>query len=114
MTNEQFKLEQTALTIKRKFVYEYDFGDSWRHEIVVEKIMLPISGEKYPQCIKGKQACPPEDVGGIGGYARFLEALQDVEHKEHDSYLAWVGGEFDPELCDLATINKDLCSLSLN
>ena len=104
----KFKLEQIAPEVKSKFVYEYDFGDSWRHEILVEKIISPVPGEKYPQCIKGKRACPPEDVGGVWGYADFLAALQDEEHEEHDSYLEWVGDEFDPEAMDLGEINQAL------
>ncbi len=104
----KLKLKRVAPTVKRKFVYEYDFGDSWRHEVLVEKILPPTPGEKYPQCIKGKRACPPEDVGGVWGYERFLEALQDADHEEHDSYLEWVGEEFDPEKFDLVEINQAL------
>ena len=103
-----FKLEQIAPSVKRKFVYEYDFGDSWRHQVVVEKILPIDPNEKYPQCIKGKRACPPEDVGGVWGYETFLEALQDKQHEEHDSYMEWIGGEFDPEELDLAEINQDV------
>jgi len=104
----KFKLEKIAPAIKSKFVYEYDFGDSWRHQIVVEKILPPSPDEKYPQCIKGKRACPPEDVGGVWGYDDFLEAIQDENHGGHDEYLDWVGGEFDPEAFDLAEINQRL------
>jgi len=101
-------LSQIATREKRKFFYEYDFGDSWEHEIVVEKILSPESGVKYPACIKGKRACPPEDVGGLWGYETFLEAIGDPHHEEHDSYLEWVGGDFDPEACDLGEINQAL------
>jgi len=101
-------LSQIATREKRKFFYEYDFGDSWEHEIVVEKILSPESGVKYPACIKGKRACPPEDIGGLWGYETFLEAIGDPHHEEHDSYLEWVGGDFDPEACDLGEINQAL------
>lgn len=104
----EFKLEQIAPSIKCKFIYEYDFGDGWRHLLLVEKILSPTLGEKYPQCIKGKRACPPEDVGGIRGYENFLDALRDERHEEHDSYLEWVGGKFDSEAIDLALINQEL------
>lgn len=104
----KFKLEQIAPELNYKFIYEYDFGDSWLHEILVEKILSPVPGEKYPQCIKGKRACPPEDVGGVWGYDTFLQALQDEDHEEHDSYLEWVGGEFDPEALNLIGINQAL------
>jgi hypothetical protein len=80
----RFQLKQVAPQEKIKFVYEYDFGDSWEHQISVEKITQPDSGIQYPICIKGKRACPPEDVGGIGGYyERFLEAMNDPNHEEH-------------------------------
>lgn len=104
----RFTLEQIAPSLKRKFIYEYDFGDNWTHNVIVEKIITPEPGEKYPQCIKGKRACPPEDVGGVWGYETFLEAIQDAGHEEHDSYLEWVGGEFDPEAFDLAVVNQAL------
>jgi hypothetical protein len=74
----------------------------------VEKISPPEAGMKYPVCIKGKRACPPEDVGGVWGYDSFLEAIHDPNHEEHDSYLEWVGGEFDPEAFNLDEINQAL------
>ena len=103
-----YALSQIAPHAKRKFVYEYDFGDSWEHEIVVEKIPPPETGVKYPMCIKGKRACPPEDVGGVWGYATFLEAINDPTHEEHDSYVEWIGGEFDSEEFNLDQINQGL------
>lgn len=101
-------LAQIAPQVKRKFVYEYDFGDSWEHEIGVEKILPPEPGMKYPVCLKGKRACPPEDVGGVWGYENLLDALSDPKHEEHLSYLTWIGGEFDPEAFKLEEINQAL------
>jgi hypothetical protein len=94
-----------------KFIYEYDFGDSWEHELLVEKIVPPEKGVRYPVCIKGKRACPPEDVGGVWGYAEFLEAIRDPEHAEHEDYVEWINGEFDPEAFDLDEINAALSHL---
>ena len=91
-----------------RFVYEYDFGDGWEHVLQVEKVLPPDAGQQRPVCIKGKRACPPEDVGGIWGYANFLEAIQDPGHPEHEEYLEWVGGEFDPEAFDLDEANEEL------
>lgn len=91
-----------------RFRYEYDFGDGWLHQILVEKILPPEPGQFYPVCIAGKQACPPEDVGGIWGYYEFLEAIQDPDHPEHEDYLEWIGGEFDPEAFDLEAVNQGL------
>lgn len=94
------------------FVYEYDFGDGWEHKIVLEKI-LPLDFSESPVVIKGKKACPPEDCGGIWGYSYFLEAIQDPKHKEHESMLEWIGGEFDSEAFDMKFINKKLKGLKL-
>jgi Plasmid pRiA4b ORF-3-like protein len=93
---------------KDKFLYEYDFGDSWEHELLVEKILPLEKGKCYPVCLTGKRACPPEDCGGVWGYAGFLEAIQDPKHPEHDEMFEWVGGEFDPEAFDLDEVNTAL------
>ena len=70
--------------------------------------MSPEAGVHYPVCLKGKGACPPEDVGGVWGYAGFLEAISDPNNSEHDEYLEWVGGEFDPDEFDLQEVNEQL------
>jgi hypothetical protein len=103
-----FRLDQIAPGAKSKFVYEYDFGDSWEHVVLVEKVSPPEAGQRYPLCVKGKRACPPEDVGGVWGYAYFLEALQDPGHERHEDYREWVGEEFDPEAFDLDEVNEAL------
>jgi hypothetical protein len=77
------------------FTYEYDFGDSWEHKLVLEAILPVDETAAYPRCLAGERACPPEDCGGVWGYELFLEALQDPKHEEHHSYLEWVGGSFD-------------------
>jgi hypothetical protein len=83
----------------RKFTYLYDFGDSWNH-------LIEFEGEsekqqsKYPICLDGARACPPEDIGGVPGYENFLEAINDKSHEEHEEFLEWVGGKFDPEKFD--------------
>ena len=93
---------------KDKFFYEYDFGDGWDHELLIEKILPLEAGKRYPVCLTGKHACPPEDCGGIWGYAGFLEAIQDPQHPEHEAMVEWVGGEFDPEAFDLDEVNREL------
>ncbi|MFK8186265.1 MAG: plasmid pRiA4b ORF-3 family protein [Phormidesmis sp.] len=93
---------------KFKFSYLYDFGDSWEHQILVEKVLRPESGVDYSRCIKAKRACPPEDCGGSWGYQDFVEIIQDAEHPEHKSMLEWAGGSFDPEETDLNEINACL------
>lgn len=88
-----------------RFVYEYDFGDSWVHAIVVEKVMKKDGSQKYPVCIGGKRACPPEDCGGIWGYEELLEVLKDKKHEEYEEMNEWVGEDFDPEHFDIDKIN---------
>jgi hypothetical protein len=102
------RLRQIAPREKSRFVYEYDFGDGWEHTLLVEKILPPEPGVDYPRCIKGKRACPPEDVGGIWGYDGFLETIANPDDPEHDVMLDWIGGEFDPERFDLDEINAEL------
>jgi hypothetical protein len=92
----------------QKFDYEYDFGDSWDHTLLVEKILPYDPNIRLPVCIKGKRACPPDDIGGVWGYELFLEAIADPNHSEHDQYLEWIGGEFDPEAFDIEAINAEL------
>jgi hypothetical protein len=87
-----------------RFVYEYDFGDSWEHEIVVEKI-LPAAPVKVALCVDGACACPPEDCGGIWGYENLLKALKNPKHPEHRSLKEWIGGAFDPKAFDPGNIN---------
>ena len=107
----QVKLNEIVAGEGFKFRYEYDFGDSWLHNLLVEKVLPPEPGQQYPVCIKGKRACPPEDVGGVWGYDDFLEAIQNPNHPEHDDYLEWIGGEFDPEEFDLDEVNEALRGL---
>jgi len=84
--------------------YVYDFGDFWQHRIQLEKILPREENVDYPKCIKGKRACPPEDVGGIGGYENFLEIIKNPDHEEYEEMLEWAGGEFDPEQFDCEEI----------
>jgi hypothetical protein len=91
------KLNQLLSIPKQALLYEYDFGDGWLHQVLLEKILEPEAGVTYPRCIAGRRACPPEDCGGLWGYANLLEAIRDPNHPEHTELLAWVGGAFDPE-----------------
>jgi hypothetical protein len=93
---------------KARFLYRYDFGDNWEHEMVLEKVLSPADGVRYPVCLAGARACPPEDCGGVIGYERMLEALDDPGDDEHQEYLDWLGGEFDPDAFDLEAVNRAL------
>ena len=94
-----------------KAMYTYDFGDSWEHAIVVEKVLPPKAGVAYPICVGGKLQGPPEDCGGIPGYYNLLEAIRDPAHQEHEGMLDWVGGEFNPEAFSVDDVNRRLAPL---
>jgi len=110
-SEQRIKLERVVTTEKDRFVYEYDFGDSWTHILLVEKILPPDPEVHYPRCLAGKRACPPEDVGGVWGYAAFLEAVGTRDHPEHDDMLAWCGGAFDPDAFSRDDVNQALKGL---
>ena len=88
------------------FEYEYDFGDGWRHEVVFEGCLRSEAGGRYPLCLDGARNCPPEDVGGTPGYAEFLDAISDPAHEQHNEFLTWVVGAFDPEEFDAAATTR--------
>jgi hypothetical protein len=75
--------------------YEYDFGDGWQHSIALENVAEAEPGVRYPRCIDGERACPPEDVGGVWGFADFVEATTNSNHEQHEELLEW-NGPFDP------------------
>src|SRR5581483_3786798 len=111
INESRIRLNQIAQTDKARFVYEYDFGDSWEHEISVEKIFKHAQLLKHPVCVAGKRACPPEDVGGIWGYEHFLQVVRDPGDPEQEDLLEWIGGEFDPEAFDLDAVNRALARI---
>lgn len=88
-------------------LYLYDFGDDWRHILMYEGIRSAEPRTNYPRCVSGARRCPPEDCGGVRGYVGFLAAIGDPEHEEHAEYLEWVGGHFDPDAFDPATVEFD-------
>jgi hypothetical protein len=114
------KAHRTALTkvsgIGDRFRYNYDFGDGWEHEVVVEKAFPSTPGMTVPSCIDGRRACPPEDCGGPWGYQELLTILSDPKHPEHVQRLQWVGSEWgggrlDPEAFDPAEFTANLDTL---
>jgi hypothetical protein len=92
----------------REFLYEYDFGDGWSHRILVESRATQDVATEMAFCLAGAQACPPDDVGGPDGYEAFLVAISDPDHEEHQDYMEWIGGRFDPSEFDLDGINLAL------
>jgi hypothetical protein len=106
--SRKVKLSQLVAQGIKKFLYVYDMGDSWEHIIQIEKTLPAEIGVKYPRCIDGKRACPPEDCGGPWGYCDLLEIIQDPNHPEYEERIEWIGGEADPEAFDLDEVNAEL------
>lgn len=102
------RLDELGLSERDKFLYEYDFGDDWDHDVLVEKITPFERGATYPRCLAGRRRCPPEDCGGPWGYAEMLAALADVAHERHREFVEWIGADFDPEGFDLEAVNEAL------
>lgn len=105
LDEKKYRLCDLAGGPDQGFHYQYDFGDDWLHEVLVEKVLPMDPSQRCPACTGGARACPPEDVGGPSGYQEFLEAILDPAHEEHESWLEWIGGSFDPEAFDVKEAN---------
>jgi len=101
-------LQELCRKVKSKLLYEYDFGDGWEHTVEVQKIYPPEEGVRYPVCLAGKRACPPEDCGGAWGYRDMLKALANPKHPSHEDQAEWIGGGFDPAALNLEGISESL------
>ena len=100
---------------KQKIEYTYDFGDSWEHEITLEKILPIAADQKYPLCIKGALNGPLEDSGGMWGHSSRMKVLKNPKHKDYDEVKEWMdaGGdddEYDPNHFSLEEINDRIQS----
>ena len=94
-----------------KFVYWYDFGDDWMHDIKA-KVLSPAKAEglKLPCCTADVGACPPEDCGGVWGYAELLEGLRSGSAARKKEIRSWLGGNIDPEAFDPKVADRALRS----
>ncbi|NUT46919.1 MAG: plasmid pRiA4b ORF-3 family protein [Saccharothrix sp.] len=94
----------------------YDFGDSWDHDVLVEDVVTAEPGVAYPRCLTGRRAAPPEDCGGIGGYAHLCDVLADPGHTEHADLVEWLElddpADFDPAAFDADEVNEYLSRLA--
>ncbi len=94
----KFTIGSLLNRVKSKIKWEYDFGDSWVHEItLVEKQAVDDNEMVKVQLLKGSGACPPEDCGGIGGYRHLLNVLKNPDDEEYEEMIEWLGGRFDPK-----------------
>jgi hypothetical protein len=105
---QQYIISQLLNEEKTTMIYEYDLGDSWIHKIELKKVLPADTEVRRPRCIKGEQACPPEDCGGIWGYADILESLQNTKTSERDKLLTGLDNAFNPNYFDMEAVNKTL------
>ncbi|MCF7872450.1 plasmid pRiA4b ORF-3 family protein [Candidatus Woesearchaeota archaeon] len=109
--SKKIKLKD-KLSLKQKFNYTYDFGDTWEHVLIVEKILDNNNSYLFPTCISGKRAGPPEDCGGYNGYYRLMEIKKNKKHPEYNDMIKeWLGEDFDFEHFNVEEINKELIKL---
>jgi Plasmid pRiA4b ORF-3-like protein len=113
MLNEAKVTLVKALGELKSFTYVYDYGDNWQHRVSVEQILPPDPDLRSPVCLAGRNACPPEDVGGGPGYIEFLDAINDPAHEGYQRMLEWCGGSFNPDTFDLDAANQRLCQIKL-
>lgn len=97
--------------VRTRISYEYDFGDGWEHQLVVEARAAAEADKTYPSCIAGQGACPPEDSGGAYGFEQLKELLAGPPSAERDEMLEWAGDDYDPGRFDLATANAALAEV---
>lgn len=88
--------------------WDYDFGDGWEHDVVTESMESPVNGTRYPVCLGGERACPPEDCGGVPGYEDLLRVLGDPSDPEHEHTVSWAPAGFDPAVFDLVAANRSM------
>jgi hypothetical protein len=94
-----------------RFIYTYDFGDDWEHDILIEKAPPTHTAKAVPACIGGKRNCPPEDCGGPWGYAELLPVLADPANPSHQEMQEWIGGDFDPEAFSVEDADASLAAV---
>ncbi len=118
LDESQYVLSDLVKEPGDSFIYRYDFGDCWEHAVTLESTSVSPVKEHVPEffawCVDGRRACPPEDVGGTRGYERFLEAIEDPLHPEHEENSQWVGCRFEADTFDIRITNQRLYELNLS
>ena len=113
LDEKEVKLSQLLKTKGQSMIYEYDFGDDWRHKVLLEDILPAFVEPTCAVCQAGSRNCPPEDVGGASGYAMFLESLKDPENEDFEHIMEWLEDGFDPAAFDIKELNKLLLEMQL-
>jgi hypothetical protein len=100
------RLGELIWAMGASLLYEYDFGDGWQHELLLEEVLT--GDESFQQiCVAGMRCCPPEDCGGAEAFAELLETLQDANHPGQEDVVEWLS-DFDPEAFSVDEINRRL------
>ena len=100
------------LTAKgQRLAYNYDFGDDWWVEITVVATDKPAPKVRYPRCVAGERAGPPEDCGGPPGFEELLDARRKPKSAHARELLEWIGPDWDPDEFDIVAVNKELAAL---
>lgn len=102
---KSMKISDLLKKEKDRLFYEYDFGDSWEHDIILEQVITDMIPPAHPICVKGKKCCPPDDCGGVGGYENMLNILKQPGHEEYKSTIEWLGYKFNPDYFEIDEIN---------
>jgi hypothetical protein len=105
------RLDDTFTKIGANAMYIYDFGDDWRHEVLLEGILPAQAGQAYPVCLRAEFLCPPEDCGGMRCYDELLRILDYRYDSEYKEMRRWVGKDFDPDVSPVDKVNQELARL---
>ena len=103
------QLAKVLKTEGESMIYVYDFGDNWRHEVMLDKVIPVNDVVMTPICLDGVRRCPPEDVGGVSGFEEFLTAAFDPRHKDFEKLIRW--GHAHAEACDVKAVNETLSQM---
>ncbi len=105
-------LDQLIEAKIKNFTYTYDFGDDWRHTILIETVAPTDPEFTYPRFIEGAHRAPPEDVGGEPGFEHFLAVMANPKHPERTDLKRWYGSVFDPNNINEKLINTRIAKLA--
>lgn len=114
------KSESTPLTMAlgktTTLHYLYDFGDDWEHRIRVKETLLALEEQALvlPACTGGACATPPDDCGGVLGYAEFVRAMANRHHRKHEEMAEWIGTDkWNAKAFDIGKVNARLSKIKL-
>ena len=106
LEESSYRLSDLLQAERDQCLYEYDFGDCWLHQLVLERIIdAPAPSEKLC-CLEGQGACPPEDSGGVSEYEEWLKVLKEPEHPDHEDAVDWLGAGYDSSRFDCQKVNQ--------